>query len=588
MDNLSDFKPLSNVTVRGVGALPCTGLTLVVGPNSSGKTQLLIDLYRCLCGQPRTLVVASDIRINKPEYEPFIKCLESEGYIRRFTDTNNQTQLIPQTTYAGSAEQPQAIQPQQAHNWYTNYDSVSDRLKHNQFLSYFGRFLVTALFLERRLTALGAVALIDFENQPPQHDLHVLQNNDVARRQLATEISESFGKGIWPDMTRGNAPLCLRVCDGSAPGAEDRHSRAKMSKYRTIETEGDGLKSYAAICIALLLGYRPVCLIDEPEMCLHPPQAYRLGRFIGRYGSSKTTTTFVATHSSEILRGVVQSTSEVEIIRLTQRNGEFIGRRVPAHELVSALEKPTLRAEAVLDGIFAESVIVLEADGDRLVYHAAWDTLSREVRLDVHFAAVGGIGGIADTCKLYRTLNIPVAVIADLDMIADIPKLTRLLDVMSNQQQSVELIKEAKNIKDGLRARVPTIQPADVTKRVSEIIADIPGSWDGHGEIRIRRELGRLCRELDRLKRLKGGLSTLPANVSAPAAHLIEALKGVGVFLVPVGELEGWLSSETIGESRHNKAAWANAAALRIQKKGACQGDVWDFLREVAAYLRGE
>jgi hypothetical protein len=51
----------------------------------------------------------------------------------------------------------------------------------------------------------------------------------------------------------------------------------------------------------------------------------------------------------------------------------------------------------------------------RLVDHTTWETLAQELRLDVHFAAVGGIGGVADACQLYRTLHIPVVVIADLD-----------------------------------------------------------------------------------------------------------------------------------------------------------------------------
>jgi len=412
------------------------------------------------------------------------------------------------------------------------------------------------------LVALGPVGLIDFETQPPQHDLHVLQNNDSARQKLAAEIFESFGKGIWPDMTRGNAPLCLRVSDGAIPEAEDRHSRIKMSKYRTIETEGDGLKSYAAICIALLLGYRPLCLIDEPEMCLHPPQANRLGQFIGKYGSSKTTATFVATHSSQILRGVVQSTKEVEIIRLTKRSSGFVGHRVPADELVAALNKPTLRAESVLDGIFSESVMVLEADGDRLVYQTAWETLGKEVGLDIHFCAVGGTGGIADTCKFYRTLKIPVVVVADLDMIVDIPKLQRVLDVMTSREQAITLISEANNIKDKLRSYIPSTEPSEVSMKLRKINEDLPESWDNYAEIRVRRELSRLCRDLDRLKRLKGGIPTLPEGVSAPTGRLLEELKHVGVFLLPVGELEGWLTSENICESRNNKAAWASAAAL--------------------------
>ena len=127
-----------------------------------------------------------------------------------------------------------------------------------------------------------------------------------------------------------------------------------MWKYRTIENEGDGLKSYVATCIAILLGRLPVCLIDEPELCLHPPQAYSLGRFIGRYASSIETATFVATHSSHILRGVIQATRQLQIIRLTKRKGSFTAHLVPADVLADALSRPALRAETILDGIFAQ------------------------------------------------------------------------------------------------------------------------------------------------------------------------------------------------------------------------------------------
>ena len=60
---------------------------------------------------------------------------------------------------------------------------------------------------------------------------------------------------------------------------------------------------------------------------------------------------------------------------------------------------------------------------------------------------------------------------------------------------------------------------------------------------------------------------------------------------MPVGELEGWLASERIVESKANKSAWANAAALKFNlrvllTKGSSEGDVWDFLRTVGAYLK--
>ena len=128
---------------------------------------------------------------------------------------------------------------------------------------------------------------------------------------------------MWPDPSRGNM-LSLRVSDqGVLPTAEDRLSPKKMAQFRTIESEGDGLKSYVAICVALLLGRRPVCLIDEPEMCLHPPQAHNLGRFIGNHASTSSNVTLAATHSSQILRGIIQTAPTVQIVRLTRSKGDF-------------------------------------------------------------------------------------------------------------------------------------------------------------------------------------------------------------------------------------------------------------------------
>jgi hypothetical protein len=570
MDRLSDFKPLASVTLPDVGGLPCSGLTLIVGPNSSGKSQFLRDLYASMCGERRALVVASEVHVNKPqEYGPFIECLESEGYLETYIDDSNKSHLRPRTTYTGTGQPVPPLETQQAEGFYQSYDQMSETNRRgvHSFLNHFGRLLVTALFLDRRLTVLNTTGLISFHSEPPQHDFHVLHDNEEAQLELTREINESFGRAVWTDITSGKT-IRLLVHDGPMPTAEERHSIRKMERYRTIETEGDGLKSYVTICIALLLGRRPVCIIDEPEMCLHPPQAYNLGRFIGRHGSSRDAATFVATHSSQILRGVVQSSKDVEIIRLTRVNGRFAAHRLAADELVLALSKPTLRAESVLDGIFSESVVVLEADSDRLVYHTAWETLSKEVRLDIHFAAVGGTGGIADICRLYRTLDIPVAVIVDRDIVADFERLHRILIAQISEELAKPLIEKAKIVAEEIRKCPPTIDPSEVKRRLDEI-SKLPAAWENNDDDKIRQKLTAISQELHRMRRLKSGsLSTLPQNIANPLGELIELLKAVGVFVVPVGELENWL------------------AALRIQAIGPATGDIWDFLRDVGAYLQ--
>jgi hypothetical protein len=425
--------------------------------------------------------------------------------------------------------------------------------------------------------------VINFESAPPGTELHSLRVNDTASRELAAETVNTFGKAVWPDHAIDNS-LSLRVADGDLPTADDRHSFIEMSKYRTIEDEGDGLKSYVSICIALLLGQRPVCLIDEPEMCLHPPQAYSLGRFIGKHAKSKETATFVATHSAHILRGVLQSTRDVEIIRLSRTGDQFHAHRVSADKLALALAKPTLRAETILDGIFSEAIVIVEADGDRLVYHTTWETLAQELRLDIHFAAVGGISGVADACQLYRTLHIPVVVIADLDLLRDLPQLVRILEAMVGPEEVSQMITQAREVMEQIRSLHPTIDPAEYRARRAEIDA-LRTDWQSEDDRTIRRKLSSLSNDLDRMRRLKTGISSFPPGVSAPLAALVEALKNVGLFLVPVGELEQWLTPEQVATSRTNKPAWASDAAEYIQSLGATAGGIWDFIRDVGHQL---
>ena len=59
----------------------------------------------------------------------------------------------------------------------------------------------------------------------------------------------------------------------------------------------------------------------------------------------------------------------------------------------------------------------------------------------------------------------------------------------------------------------------------------------------------------------------------------------MGLFLVPLGELEEWLVNEKIAVSKTNKWAWANAAAQRILQLGKQKGDIWDFVSTVGRYL---
>jgi len=585
MSTLHEFSPLESITLPSLGTIDSSGLTLIVGPNSAGKSQLLRDIALRLAGEPRQLVVAEEVRLKYLPYAELLGLLVEKGFVAEVEDDAGTKHLRPLTTYAGSGQPAQQIPLHQLQSWYSTSQGTQNTFKRrDEYVGYLGRFLVTALFLDTRLTALNQTGLIDFLSQPPQHDLQALYMNDEARQELFEEIQASFGKAVWPDISRGTG-VCLRVSDeGDIPSPAERLSPRRMAEFRTIETEGDGLKSYVATCVALLLGRRPVCIVDEPELCLHPPQAYNLGRFIGRFGSSLEGETFVATHSSHILRGVIQSAPRIRIIRMTRFEGGFRAHSVSADVLQDALTKPTVRAESVLDGIFAQAVAVVEADSDRTVYQAVWETLDRETRLDLHFTTVGGVGGIADTCKLYRTLKIPIAVIADLDIVADPERVRRVLEALGHPDAG-RLRDEASRVAELIRELPPTISEAETRALIIEVVPSTL-SWQNGDDGEVRTRLRRIANRLDRMRRLKvPAEEPMPEELSVALATLLGKLRAAGLYVVPVGELEGWLSELGVGASRHNKWAWANEAAALVREVGRQEHDVWAFISSLGDYL---
>jgi hypothetical protein len=110
--------------------------------------------------------------------------------------------------------------------------------------------------------------------------------------------------------------------------------------------------------------------------------------------------------------------------------------------------------------------------------------------------------------------------------------------------------------------------------------------WAKNDDTGLRAELVDLAQRLDRMRRIKrGGISALPTEVAASTNALVENLAAIGVFLVPVGELEEWLSGESISASKQRKSAWANEASAKVRQLGTKEGDVWDFMRRVAGFL---
>jgi len=117
MNKLTDFKPIKALQLPDLDNIKCSGLIMVVGPNSSGKTQLLRDISQIISGEPRDLIVTERLELSNFDYTTLITCLKAEGYISSFWDNNDQEQYMPMTTAIGRGQGPQNVGTAQLQQW---------------------------------------------------------------------------------------------------------------------------------------------------------------------------------------------------------------------------------------------------------------------------------------------------------------------------------------------------------------------------------------------------------------------------------------------------------------------------------------
>jgi hypothetical protein len=308
---------------------------------------------------------------------------------------------------------------------------------------------------------------------------------------------------------------------------------------------------------------------------------------IGEYGSSEPHVTFVATHSSHTLRGILERARKVTVLRLTNIDGKFKGHLLNDQELRAATKRRTTRVETVLDGIFSQAVAIVEAEGDRAVYQAAGEGIDHHFKRDVHFVATHGTGGIDTICKFYRSLRIPVAIVADIDVVTDRPKMATFLKELASHKKAEAILNLCATVENAIRAIPPTISEAEVKEELDQIKA-VTNSWAGRDDITVHNKLSVLRNKLDRLHELKTkGKAAFDANpaIKRDLEDVIRECNAIGLFLAPCGQLENWVPDLMKGVSKNNTAKWADEAARCIQEASTKTGDVWDFVRSITTYL---
>lgn len=389
------------------------------------------------------------------------------------------------------------------------------------FANFFSQMALALETCEQRLAGPFDVQ-INRIDEPYKNMVHFLYANKNIFEKISAHILETFGIQIcFDDLEQGQKDI--RVAPTVTPPIFS-NSREKAMFWTDnsplLSSQGDGLKAYMRILFSLFNDAKEIIIIDEPESFLHSPQRRSLGKFIAENATSGKQI-FISTHDSEFLRGILTNTSQnAQIIHLKNMNG---ARSYKINSIPISTRSQN-NNELVLNSYFNKLTVLCEAEDDRMVYQYASQVFFPTESVDTYFLGQNAKSGVVAVFKDLIDLEINVKAIVDIDILYS-GECVALASIEAEKNQLID-------IKNDLNA-------LDTNDK------------------RIFKENG-LSSPLD---------SALMVKVQAAA----EICKRLGVYVVPVGQLESWMDSTSsrkrLVQSFKDEIDLSQASQKKIQLK---------------------
>ncbi len=501
------------------------GIVVFVGPNNAGKSAALRELERWVAKSEPGLVVKHAELHKEGSGE------DLRAYLEANAQKNGETGNVH---YGGIGYN--------IHDSHVQcYDQPADR---HLVAPFFARRLAT----EGRITDSDPAPGIALHQDPPTHPIHLLLMDEELAKGISEKFRHAFGVDLVP-FRAGGSRLPLYVGSRPAvPHGKDELSRefveALQKSCARLETQGDGMRSFAAVMLHVLAGRtHSIQFLDEPEAFLHPPQARLLGRHIAE-GKAGNAQLFIATHSTDVLEGLIEGGSErVRIVRL-RREGDINHVRELDKVRTRAVANDALaRFSRVFEGIFFEHVFICEADADCMFYQSVLDlpAVSGDRRPDALFVHAAGKHRMARLADTLRSLDVPVSVIADIDMLNEERAFRNLFEKLGGNWEEVQA--HWKAVRDAVVSQRPPRNAEQVKDLIMGELEGISGTGEFPGEReRAIRQVFSEASPWGVMKR-SGRKALPPGEATRHFDRLCEKCSSYRLWIVPVGELEGFCRS---------------------------------------------
>lgn len=539
---------INSVTFSGGQEVPLDfgSVLILIGPNNGGKSRALRDIEASFASLDSARpVIPSIVSMRQGTAELFLQWLEHHYPCRADAEGRRHLRTKGARLAVNNVE---AV-------WQTGDD-----------LRGAHAFLVHRLGTEERLTITNRVASIDPYRDQPRAYIHVLQANDQFRQKASDEVRSAFGLDLIINWGAGSQVGFHVGQEPEHDGVRDRVSEEylnELNRLPRLDSEGDGIRSFVGGLLAALCGAHPVLMIDEPEAFLHPPQARRLSAALARSAKELGRQLIIATHSADVVRGALEASQdvsvcsadvvpgareasqEVSVCRITRET--TLERDVnhasllESKQLAELWSKPLLRSSAAFDGLFHTGVVVCEADADCRFYEAILRRMETAGRIDraadLHFVHGAGKGQLATLARAYRSLDTPTAVISDLDLLRNKDEIAEVVHALGANLGETSGLFNA--VHSELSSSPPVTSFNDFLSGMEAVLDNSRNAGALSPEDR-RTLYGLLEGHADWSQAKQHGISKLRGGALRNAKKLLEEWAKVGLFLVPVGELECW------------------------------------------------
>jgi len=496
----------------------CENINLIIGPNNSGKTVFLHEIFRHASEVMvynnakwinRLFVKSENIRSLMENLVPKAFKVDNFESIKDIRDTgyklfNQKGNIWNQRVFSECNQLTEGE---------LDYEITKTSTRGNS-KRHLWIFILSSLIVHEgcsnRLSGPFTTNIDNLLSDQKGNILNYIFENRKILYEINKNIKEVFGFEIgFDNLQQGNKHIRI-IPKEKIAGKTYSHKTALewQEKSSTIDQQGDGIKAYMKLALSLLQPFKSIIFIDEPETYLHPPQCRSLGNLVSTLSKKENKQLFVATHNTEFLRGVLSSgVSQIKIFYLKRDNNTFDYAIFNAKDIDKILKsKSNLINERILNSFFYKKTILCEDENDRIFYEHASALYLWDFFQDINFVGLNGMQQVQTIFWKLRQLDLEVSIIVDIDFLLG-PFPSEIEDMLLKQKFNT--FKQSFN----------TLQDKRVLSKEN---------FKKLGKDHIKNKQSTLLPDLERI---------------------IEGFTNYSIFIVPVGELESWTRNDIKGRN---------------------------------------